>query len=74
MNDKYWDELFSDLGALSDEEFSKILDELDKSPDIPFCIEDQPIYISIPIKDDSLSYTILKSTDDSYDDIDLWVA
>ena len=39
-NDKYWKELIKDLDAMSPEEFSKTLDKLDESPDIPFCIAD----------------------------------
>lgn len=40
MNEELWEELFKDLKGLSDEEFAKILNKLDKSPDIPFCIVD----------------------------------
>lgn len=35
---KYWDELFDKVESLSDEEFEKIVSELDETEDIPFAI------------------------------------
>ncbi len=54
-NDKYWKELFEDLDSMSAEEFSKTLDKLDESPDIPFCIADssEPEFDKDRSKEDS---------------------
>ena len=40
MKKEYWEELFKELDSMSSEEFKKLLEELDKSPDIPFCVDD----------------------------------
>ena len=40
MKKEYWEELFKELDSMSSEEFKKLLEELDKSPAIPFCIDD----------------------------------
>ena len=40
MNDSGWQELFDKLNNMSEEEFEKLIDELDKLPE-PFCIEDK---------------------------------
>lgn len=42
-NQKYWDELFSKIDSMSDEEFENLAIKLDKTDDIPFAIYDEGV-------------------------------
>ena len=52
MKKEYWDEFFKELDSMSSEDFKKLLEKLDKSPDIPFCVDD---YIAAGISDEDHS-------------------